>query len=242
MTKVGILDDEVVICETIKKHLSKLGYDVPDYAMSYEEGIALIEQHQPDIMLLDVNIGGDKTGIDFAAYLRKNHNIPLIFVTSYSDIATVSAAKNTEPNGYLLKPFSAEDLYVAIEAALSSFSSTQKSSGHDAPLTFKPLSDSLFIKQDQLFVKVKFEEISFVKSEGVYLEIYAAGKRMVIRETLKNLSDILPHEDFHQPHRSYIIRLSAIDAVNPEFVIIGNTSIPIARSHRDEFLNRLNLL
>ena len=93
MTKVGILDDEVIICETLNKYLLELGYEVPDYAMSYEEAVELVNNHTPDIMLLDINTNGEKNGIDFAKYLRMHHNIPLIFVSSYSDKATLEQAK-----------------------------------------------------------------------------------------------------------------------------------------------------
>jgi len=122
MTKVGILDDEVIICETLNKYLIELGYQVPDYAMNYDEAVKLAINHKPDIMLLDININGKKNGIDFAKYLRENHNIPLIFVSSYSDKTTLEQARNVQPNGYLVKPFTKNDLFAAIEVALSNFS------------------------------------------------------------------------------------------------------------------------
>lgn len=241
MAKIGILDDEVVICETLNKYLLELGYEVPDYAMTYDEGVKLIEDESPDLMLLDINIGGEKTGIDLATIIRKYHDIPLVFVSSYSDQATIESAKTIQPNGYLVKPFSKEDLFVAIEVALSNFMSKQNNTSTEER-TVKPLSDALFIKQDSLFVKVKFNDIKFIRSEGVYVEIMTDSKKYLIRETMKNILDSLPAELFFQIHRSYIVHLQRIDAVNSEFVIIEKEPLPISRSLKDELMNRLNLL
>lgn len=241
MAKIGILDDEVVICETLNKYLLELGYEVPDYAMTYDEGVKLIEDESPDLMLLDINIGGEKTGIDLATIIRKYHDIPLVFVSSYSDQATIESAKTIQPNGYLVKPFSKEDLFVAIEVALSNFMSKQSNTSTEER-TVKPLSDALFIKQDSLFVKVKFNDIKFIRSEGVYVEIMTDSKKYLIRETMKNILDSLPAELFFQIHRSYIVHLQRIDAVNSEFVIIEKEPLPISRSLKDELMNRLNLL
>lgn len=241
MAKIGILDDEVVICETLNKYLLELGYEVPDYAMTYDEGVKLIEDESPDLMLLDINIGGEKTGIDLATIIRKYHDIPLVFVSSYSDQATIESAKTIQPNGYLVKPFSKEDLFVAIEVALSNFMSKQSNTTTEER-TVKPLSDALFIKQDSLFVKVKFNDIKFIRSEGVYVEIMTDSKKYLIRETMKNILDSLPAELFFQIHRSYIVHLQRIDAVNSEFVIIEKEPLPISRSLKDELMNRLNLL
>lgn len=241
MAKIGILDDEVVICETLNKYLLELGYEVPDYAMTYDQGVKLIEDESPDLMLLDINIGGEKTGIDVATFIRKYHDIPLVFVSSYSDQATIESAKTIQPNGYLVKPFSKEDLFVAIEVALSNFMSKQSNTTTEER-TVKPLSDALFIKQDSLFVKVKFNDIKFIRSEGVYVEIMTDSKKYLIRETMKNILDSLPAELFFQIHRSYIVHLQRIDAVNSEFVIIEKEPLPISRSLKDELMNRLNLL
>lgn len=242
MIKVGILDDEVVICETLSKYLKELGYLVPDYAINYDEAIYLIENEKPDIMLLDINIGGVQNGIDIASYIRKNKNIPLIFISSYSDKSTLHNASTVKPNGYLVKPFNKNDLFASIEVALSNFSinTTQQesSSNHE----FKLMTDALFIKQDSLYVKIYFKDILYIKSEGVYAEIFTKQKKYLIRETLKKLLEILPPDSFFQIHRSNIINLNYITAVNTEYVIVENETIPMSKNSREEFLKKINLI
>jgi len=243
MIKIGILDDEAIICETITKYLVELGYDVLDYAMNFEEGLALIQNEKPDIMLLDINIGGIKSGIDLAQYIRENYQIPLIFISSYSDSTTLSSAKQVKPNGYLVKPFSKEDLFTSIEIALSNFSSSSNSSNEeDTTKEYKLLKDAFFIKQGNLYVKIYFKDIIYVKSEGVYAEIFTLQKKYLIRESLKNLQTILPETDFFQIHRSYIVNVNCIDAVNSEYIVIQKEVLPISRSSREAFLMKLNLM
>ncbi len=186
MTKVGILDDEIVICETLSKYLKELGYHVLDYALNYEEAIELLETNLPDIFLLDINIGGKKSGVDLAKYIRENYNIPLIFISSYSDKETILSAKKVSPNGYLVKPFNKEDLFAAIEIAIGNFSIRTEQNQISSEL--KLLSDAFFIKQDSLYIKICFNDIYYFKSEGVYVEIYAKSKKYLFRETLLNLN------------------------------------------------------
>ncbi len=241
MVKIGVLDDEVVICETIVKYLLDLGYSAPEYALNYDEAIELLRTYLPDVMLLDINIGGQKSGIDLARHIRSTYSVPLIFISSYSDSKTVQEATHVKPNGYLVKPFTKNDLFVAIETALSNYSkeiSTQAESTSQVKL----LPDSIFVKQDSLFVKLPFSEILYFKSDGVYIEIFTLHKKYLIRETMKSLLSLLPENQFFQTHRSYIVHLKHIDAVNTEYIVVNNENLPLSRTQREEFLMRMNII
>ncbi|MCZ2223198.1 MAG: response regulator [Chitinophagales bacterium] len=243
MTKVCILDDEVLICETLSKYLNELGYEVPAYALFYDEALKMIKDEKPDIMLLDVNIGGKQSGIDVAKYIRTHHNIPLIFISSYSDRATLQEAALVKPNGYLVKPFNKNDLFAAIEIALSNFSENKVNENKELDFNeIKLLTDALFVKEGFAYKKIFFKEIIFIKSEGVYLEIYTKEKKFLVRESLKNITEILPKNTFYQTHRSYIVNLNAITLIEKEYLQIGTVNVPISRSNQNDFFNRLNLL
>lgn len=246
MTKVCILDDEVLICETLNKYLEELGYEVPAYALDYDEAIEIIEENQPDIMLLDINIGGGKSGIDVARYIRDHHNIPLIFISSYSDKETVQEAGKVHPNGYLVKPFNKNDLLVAIEIAISNFSLPNNNSDHqeiqETEEEVKLLTDALFIKNGSAYKKIFFKDIQYIKADGVYATIYTQGQKLLIRESMRGLMKILPVDSFYQTHRSYIVNLHSISLIDKGYVVIGNESIPISRNQQEEFFKRLNFL
>jgi PAS domain S-box-containing protein len=113
-----VVEDEAIIARDIKKTLEGLGYVVPPPVASGGEALEAIIAHRPDLVLMDIRIHGKMDGIETAALLGKNHRTPVVYLTSYSDDATLARAKQTGAYGYLLKPFEDRDLRTAIEVAL----------------------------------------------------------------------------------------------------------------------------
>ena len=121
--KVGVVEDELIIAYNIIDALEELGYSSVGPVTNFTEGIELIKNEQPDILLLDIILSGNKDGIDLAWHIKENYNIPFIFLTSHADKSTVDRAKLVDPPAYLVKPFNKDELYSAIEIALFNFSS-----------------------------------------------------------------------------------------------------------------------
>ena len=118
-TKILVVEDEAITAEVIADQLEALGYAVTGTASSAGQAIASIAQTPPDLVLMDINLGrGEIDGITIAARIREQFKIPVVYLTAYSDDATLERAKVTEPFGYILKPFNERDLRVAIETAL----------------------------------------------------------------------------------------------------------------------------
>jgi len=116
--RIMIIEDEIIVALDIEDRVKSLGYDVAAIHHNSEKALAYLEIHAPDLILCDINIKGNKDGIDIAAYVQNNLTIPLIFVTALSDRETLDRAKKTLPYGYIVKPFSNGDLLSAIEMAL----------------------------------------------------------------------------------------------------------------------------
>ena len=95
-----------------------LGYTVSAIVSSGEEALKQTEKDQPDLVLMDIVLQGETTGIDTAEKIRLRFDVPVVYLTAYSDEATLEKAKVTEPFGYLLKPFSDSELHSTIEMAL----------------------------------------------------------------------------------------------------------------------------
>jgi len=123
-TKILIVEDEAIIAEDLKFMLKSLGYDVIGVAMKYNKAIEILSNTTPDLILLDIILGGAKSGIDLAHEINKNFNIPFIFLTSHADKLTVEQAKATKPLGYLVKPFHKEDIFATLEVAMVQSKST----------------------------------------------------------------------------------------------------------------------
>ena len=117
--KILIVEDEYITAEDIKEKLKSVGYKVIGIASTYNKVLELIDNNMPDLVLMDIKIKGDKNGIETANYVRRHYDIPIIFLTAFSDKKLIEQVKNTEPYGYIIKPFTKEGLYSNIEIALN---------------------------------------------------------------------------------------------------------------------------
>lgn len=115
---VLVVEDEGIIARNLQHMLQRLGYAVPRVASSGEEAISLVDKLRPDLVLLDIVLGGQMDGIEAAELIRARYDIPVIFSTAYGDDKTLRRAQATGPFGYILKPFAARDLDTNIQMAL----------------------------------------------------------------------------------------------------------------------------
>jgi PAS domain S-box-containing protein len=116
--KILIVEDERITAEDLRDILTDLGYTVTASVSSGLEAIQRAEETSPDLALMDIRIKGDMDGTETARVLRERFNIPVIYLTAHADSATVSRAKESEPLGYVTKPFQEAELHASIEIAL----------------------------------------------------------------------------------------------------------------------------
>jgi PAS domain S-box-containing protein len=116
-TGILIVEDEPIVALDEKKQVESFGYRVLDIVTTGEEAIATIEDVQPELILMDINLEGSIDGIDVAGIIRDRFDIPVVFITAHSEVDTLQRAKITEPFAYLIKPYREKDLKVAIEIA-----------------------------------------------------------------------------------------------------------------------------
>ncbi|MBU0923456.1 response regulator [bacterium] len=109
-TKILIVEDESIVALDIKRILLNLEYEVTDTANDYFTAISSVQSNKPDIIFMDINLGKGKDGIETVEEIQKNDNIPIIYITAYSDEFTIKRAIKTNPTGYLLKPFKKEEI------------------------------------------------------------------------------------------------------------------------------------
>ncbi|MDW7732432.1 MAG: response regulator [Methanolobus sp.] len=116
--KILVVEDENVVALEIKKRLIRLGYVVPSVAASGKDAISKAKGFLPDLVLMDIRLKGEMDGIEAAQEIRTQLGIPVIYLTAHSDEETLERAKQTEPDGYILKPFEEDDLRTIIEVTL----------------------------------------------------------------------------------------------------------------------------
>jgi len=116
--QILVVEDERIIAEVIRKNLLGLGYEVPAVVSTGEKSIEKVEELSPDLVLMDIMLKGEMDGIEAAEKICSSFNIPVVYLTAYSDQKILGRAKITEPYGYILKPFRERELQINIEIAL----------------------------------------------------------------------------------------------------------------------------
>lgn len=233
-TKIGIVEDEIIIADSIRSVLMRMNYRVAEPCINYEEAIKMLQADTPHLLLLDINLGEtSKSGIEVGRYIRENMDLPFIFLTANSDMKTVEQAKTVNPNAFLVKPYGQEELQAAIEIAMHNFYS-QKAT--EQP---KPGKDFLFIKDGTELHRINFSDILYLESDHVYVSVHTANRRYLIRTSLQNYVEELNPDIFLRIHRSYVVNLSKIDSVLGNQIKIGDKLLPVSKSYKDELLSRL---
>jgi two-component system, response regulator PdtaR len=117
--KIFIAEDDVFASEQLKDLLSGMNYIVTGIGFDKESSVAILERDRPDIAILDIKMDGTYQGFEIAEHINKHYGIPFIFLTSYSDRATVDTAMKYSPIAYLLKPVSAGIMFSTLEIVKS---------------------------------------------------------------------------------------------------------------------------
>lgn len=113
--RVLIIEDEVLIAEDLAMILTKANYKVVEIAYDAGMGIEFLHSRNPEIVLIDIALGSDLNGLDIARIINDKYKIPFIFITSFSDQATLNQAKVLMPAGYIVKPFKKKDILATVE-------------------------------------------------------------------------------------------------------------------------------
>ncbi|MEO8149972.1 MAG: response regulator [Bacteroidia bacterium] len=241
LLKIGIVEDELVIARTIIGTLDELGYTHCGPAISYTEALAMLADNKPDLLLLDIQLSGKKDGIDVAQKVNELYNIPFIFLTANSDAATIERAKTVKPHAYIVKPFTKEELFAAIEIAFNNFTGNRTDSKPEQAAAYHA-KDFMFVKDGYVFRKIFFNEIVYLESDSNYVTIHLKSeKKIMVRSTLNDFAAQLDQKIFNRIHRSYSVNTNMIEDVFPTEVSVGGIKIPIGKSYREAFLKTLGI-
>jgi PAS domain S-box-containing protein len=118
MTKVMLVEDEAIISMRLAESLAAMGYEVAGTATSGEEAVDIARQLSPDVILMDIVMPGELDGITAAEIINEQLDIPVIFLTAYTEDLLIQRAKHVEPFGYIVKPLQEREIKAAIEVAI----------------------------------------------------------------------------------------------------------------------------
>ncbi|REG91053.1 LytR/AlgR family response regulator transcription factor [Algoriphagus antarcticus] len=240
-TRILIVEDDMIIAANISLQLSNLGYEVTGIETKGEEAIHHALETKPDIILMDIHLKGEITGIDAAHEIHKILDIPLIFLTANQDDATFEKAKETHPFAFISKPFTKQILERTIAlveerikvnpAAISSMET-----GADV------YEDRIFIRNQNKLIKVMLDDILWVEAERNYCKIITAQQSYLIVSPLNKFCEKIGQKRFIRIHRSFMVNFSKLDAVTDSCVELKGKLIPIGKQYKEYLHKMLNKL
>ena len=145
--RILVVEDEGLVAAQIRETLAGLGYDVPAVAATGAAALERLAEIEPDLVLMDIQLAGGMNGIETAQRMRARLDVPVVYLTAFSDAVTLDQARLTDPLGYVLKPFDERSLHATIQMALYRHERARGSleSGRWASAVAASMSDAVLI-------------------------------------------------------------------------------------------------
>ena len=237
-----ILEDKVLLAEMLVMALERLGYSVFGTAHTAREALEMLQTGQPDLALLDIDLGeesNEMNGIDVGRHIHKHYDFPFLFLTGKDDELTLERSTEVHPAGFLLKPVSDRALHSAIQVALAN---VQTAPAHTPVEAADPEKDHLFVRYKGRFEKVPQSDILWVEADESYSKIHTEARTYTVTFKLKVMEERLSHPSLIRVHRSYIVNVDKVNAIAENDLLIGNQSIPVSKSYRHQLRKYFNML
>lgn len=241
-----IVEDQALIAEDMRSCLEEFGYGVTAVCNSGEEALISCKKTPPDLILMDIDLAGMLDGIETTTTLKKFYDIPVIYLTNFDDKETLERAKETKPASYLLKPFEAHSLRIAIEMGIHH--TAHKTSPEPEENSNTPnengyiIKNAIFIKTDKKFQKILLSDILRIQADRAYSHIITARKKYTIAKNLSTICKQIEDPRFFRISRSDLINIEAIDQLEGNMIYINGAHIRINKSKKDELFRQLNII
>ncbi|MBT0809688.1 response regulator transcription factor [Litoribacter ruber] len=218
MIKAVAIDDETPGLEIVESFVKKVPFIHLEKTFNNpKEGLQYIFDQQPDLIFLDIHMP-QINGIELAKVIQPLGK-SFIFTTAYREYALDSY--ELQALDYLLKPFSFERFLTALNRAYQEI------------IRKKGEETSIFIKDSYDWIRIKLNEIRFIKSDSNLLFIHLDKETFSTRMTITEILEVLPKDQYMRVHKSYIANLSAIEKIERHQVWIGRDAVPVAATYRE---------
>lgn len=222
-----IVDDDEMSRATIEHYVNQTEFlNLVGVCSNAIEASNVLKKENVDVLFLDVEMP-EMSGLELLDAMSNGPKV--ILITSKEEYAV--QAFEYSVTDYLLKPID----YVRFLKAVNKIKGV---SGDVVTSDDK----EIFVKSDLKFVKINFDEIEFVEAMADYVVINLASNRHIIHSTMKAIEKKLSEKQFVRVHRSYIVNLKRINAVENSSIVMGEKRVPIGASYKNEFMNKLKIL
>jgi two-component system, LytTR family, response regulator LytT len=230
--KILIVEDEAIIAERLYADLYDFGYDVAEPCLSPGEAMEKLAQEDFDLVLLDINLKAEMTGIQLGDWINEKYKIPFIFITANTDAKTVSQAAKVKPGGFLSKPIQLKSLIGTIQIAIYNHQNNKIQTVIDASAKFH------FVKSGNSYHRIDWADVLYIESDKKYAIVCESENKApyVLRISLETLSQQLAPFHFVRIHKSYLVNVGKIKTFTSVEVAIGNRKLAIGEVYRNTFM------
>lgn len=247
VTRILLVEDNPIFVQLLEMLLRDIGLDQIQAAQNYEDGLRSFEQFQPDICILDIDLGkGQRSGIQLAEHIRESHKrLPIIYLTANYNEDYYDLTRHTYPSSFLNKELSKFKLEQAIDIALMH---RREPVNIAAPAQTTPpipviTHQQFFFKIGDVYKAIPVKDIAFFYAENKLTYARVGNRNYPTNVQLKTLEDEFSGL-FARTHKTYLVNVEHISAIHPreDTVLVGGETLPIGYAYRNTFLGRLNLL
>jgi len=244
--KILIVEDEILVATDIQESLESLGYTVQRIVDTGLKAIESVEKELPDLILMDINLKGEMTGIEAAKIITKNHDVPVIYLTANADIDTVNKAKVALPYGYIIKPFTDKDLQTNIEIAIFKFANDLKLKMESEQFnTFFDLKDheknQIIVHANKGLEKININDVYFIEKYNDQTIIHLADDEIITNRSFAELTGLFPPKYFIQVSKFFVINTLKVFAVKyPEIIIADKMTVISVDEQYRELIKTIN--
>lgn len=244
--KILVVEDELLVSADIEESLEILGYKVIGSVATGLAAIESVSKQLPDIILMDIMLKGNMTGIEAANTIRQKHDVPIIFLTANADLATIEKAKVSLPYGYIIKPFTDKDLQTNIEIARFKFMNdikTKMESDQYNQFFAQPkqgLSNQLILDGEKGLEKINLNDLYFIEGDEAHTTLHLFDEVITTSKSLNEIEKLLPPDQFCRVNCNTIIKTEKIFLVTfPEIIIADKMNVIVADFDKKELLESM---
>lgn len=239
--RIATIEDDLLIAADIKNKLENLGHVVVGNARSYDESLVMVEEAKPEIIISDILLEGEKDGIEAIAKIYDFYKCPVIYLTANSETTMVKRAMKTHPAAILIKPFKLSEFAINIDLAVQNFKSQI-----DFEKANPKITDSIFLPDQNTFVRIFKKDILYIKADGSYVEVITQKKSYHLASNLKNFHRQFEDDQFMRISRSFLVNLNYVCRINGNMIYLqeGQHEIPLifSKDRRQDILDRFQVL
>jgi DNA-binding LytR/AlgR family response regulator len=218
-----VVDDEAMSRQIMEGLIEQTDFlDLKASCSDAIEATNVLNNESIDLIFLDIEMP-EISGIEFVKNLQQQPQI--IFTTSHKEYALEAFEYNV--TDYLLKPFTKARFFKSVTKAHEIFKNNQPDD-----------ATRFFVKKDGTHLKIELSEVIYMEALGDFIQLILQTEKFIIRSTMKDLETKLPGKQFLRIHRSYIVNIDKISAIEDTTLVMGKKMIPIGKSYRSTIMDK----